>query len=273
MKWIKINIDDKSTYPPLEKPVFWCRTGRDNYKVYARLKQNRDGDYYADGTFITNDDYWFDIPELKSVLPQAIELYDPLTVQAIFDSLVTNLEQTQVSREQAFDVCFQIAYLISGTGLSEEVLKKVIGYQTSLFENIVCLKTLAEIITWLTHLGQRLCAFLSQNDDQKNHRLITKAKKYISEHYCEEIGLNDLATAINISPGYLSTIFKQYTGICFTDYLTNYKIEEAKKMLRNSDLKIYEISELLGYQNAYYFSKVFKKVTGMTPSEFLAKKF
>jgi two-component system response regulator YesN len=214
-----------------------------------------------------------DTSEFKSILPQAIELYDPEMVQTVFETIIINLENTTVSREQAFDVCFQVAYLISGTWLSETVLKEIIHYHNSLFENIVSLKTLAEIIQWLTDLGQGLCRFLAQNDAQKNHHLITKAKKYIAEHYREEISLNDLAAVVNISPGYLSTIFKQDTGICFTDYLTEFKIGEAKKMLRESEYKIYEIAELLGYQNAYYFSKVFKKVTGMTPSDFLGKQF
>jgi hypothetical protein len=64
MKWVKINIDDSSTFPPLGKHVFWHRIGRNNHKVYANLQKDSDGDYYVSGVFITNMDYWFDIPEL-----------------------------------------------------------------------------------------------------------------------------------------------------------------------------------------------------------------
>ncbi|NLU42890.1 MAG: helix-turn-helix transcriptional regulator, partial [Firmicutes bacterium] len=82
-----------------------------------------------------------------------------------------------------------------------------------------------------------------------------------------------VASAINISPGYLSTIFRQSTGTCFTDYVTGVKIDQAKRLLRETDYKVYEVSEMLGYQNAYYFSKVFKKIVGMTPSEYSGKVF
>lgn len=214
----------------------------------------------------------FDISEFKIILPQAVEFRDLETIQTIFDTIISNLHEMVISREQAFDICFQLTYLISGTGLSETTLKEIIGYHDSLTESILNLETLSDIVHWLTNLGQGLCRFLSREDEPKNHRLITKAKKYIAEHYTEEISLNELAAAIHISSGYLSTIFKQYAGVSFIDYLTDYKIGQAKRMLRETDCKIYEIAEMLGYQNAYYFSKVFKKVTGMTPSEFIGKK-
>ena len=176
-------------------------------------------------------------------------------------------------RGQAFDLCFQVAYLIGGAaGLNETAIQDIIGYQNSLYESIFNLNTLPEIINWFTGLEQRLCLFLTRNEDQKNQRLIAKAKKYIQDHCCEDMGLNEIAAVLNISPGYFSTIFKQLTGVGFIDYVTEKKIEQAKKLLRETDYKIYEVSNLLGYQNPYYFSKVFKKVTGVTPSEFSGKK-
>ncbi len=214
-----------------------------------------------------------DLAELKTALPKAIELLDLERIGAAFQMVFDLLNQPRLAREQAYDLCFQIAYLVSGAlNVGEAELREIIGYRNSLYESILALNTLAELSGWLTGLERRLCRFISQADDQKNHRLVAKAKRYILEHYREEISLNEVAAAISISPGYLSTVFRQNTGICFTDYVTEAKIGQAKKWLRESDYKIYEISAMLGYQNAYYFSKVFKKVTGMTPSEFSGKK-
>ena len=114
---------------------------------------------------------------------------------------------------------------------------------------------------------------MAREDEQGNRRLIAKAKKYILDHYMERVSLEQVASAINISPGYLSTIFRQSTGTRFTDYVTGVKIDQAKRLLRETDYKVYEVSEMLGYQNAYYFSKVFKKIVGMTPSEYSGKVF
>jgi two-component system, response regulator YesN len=214
-----------------------------------------------------------DITELRNILPKAIEMHDLEAIWTVFEGVISILDELKVSRGQALDVCFQIAYLICGvTDLDETVIKEITGYNNSLYESILTLNTLAEIINWLTGLGQGLCRFLSKNEELKNHRLIAKAKKYIMEHYVEEISLHEVAAVLNISSGYFSTIFKQYAGIGFTDYVTENKIEQAKKLLWEADYKIYEIANILGYQNAYYFSKVFKKITGLTPSEFAGKK-
>lgn len=228
--------------------------------------------FYTEAPKIIGDQEQIDITELREILPKAIELHDLEAIRSVFEGTILVLDEQKVSRGQAFDVCFQIAYLIGGTtGLTDAAIKEIIGYHNSLYENILTLNTLPEIINWLNGLEQGLCRLLSKNEEQKNHRLIAKAKKYIMEHFAEEISLNEVAATINISPGYFSTIFKQYTGTCFTDYVTENKIDKAKKLLRETDYKIYEISNMLGYQNAYYFSKVFKKVTGMTPSEFSGK--
>jgi two-component system response regulator YesN len=213
-----------------------------------------------------------DISEQKNILPQAIEVHDLETIGSVFETLSMIVSDPGVSREQAYDLCFQIAYLLPGAlGITETELKEVFGCKNSFYESILSLNTLAEIHDWLIGLERNIFRRLSRNDVQKNHRLIARAKRYILDHYAGEISLNEVAAAINISPGYLSTIFRQETGICFTDYVTEIKIGQAKKLLRESEYKVYEISAMLGYQNAYYFSKVFKKVTGMTPSEYSGK--
>ena len=214
------------------------------------------------------------ISNIKDNLLKAVQTNDIEAVQIIFDEIVNTFECFRISREKAYDLCCQVGYLISGNiDLEEEELKEVLGYDTSLYDNISKLSTLAEIIHWMRMLQRGLCLLLTKNDEQGTNRLVAKARKYIHEHYTEDINLNDIASMFSISPGYFSTIFKQNTGMCFTDYVAEVKIAEAKKLLRESNYKIYEISEMLGYENAYYFSRVFKKITGMTPSEFLSKKY
>lgn len=93
-------------------------------------------------------------------------------------------------------------------------------------------------------------------------------KRYIRAHYREDISLSALAEMVNISPVYLSRLFKKEEGINFLDYLNQCRIEEARNLLRDIQLNINDISELSGFHNTKYFSKIFKKSVGITPSEY-----
>jgi two-component system response regulator YesN len=89
---------------------------------------------------------------------------------------------------------------------------------------------------------------------------------YISENYNEKITLESVSKACNLSIFYLSKLFKKNTGMNFIDYINLYKIEKAKQLLENTDMSIINISISLGYDESGYFSKIFKKTVGVTPS-------
>jgi YesN/AraC family two-component response regulator len=80
---------------------------------------------------------------------------------------------------------------------------------------------------------------------------------------------SQLALDMNISRNYLSNIFKKETGVSFMTYLTNYRIEKAKELLIQRQYMVYEIAERVGYQDAAYFSRIFKNTTGFSPLEFI----
>jgi two-component system response regulator YesN len=95
-----------------------------------------------------------------------------------------------------------------------------------------------------------------------------RAIDYINEHYHQNLSLSDVAEALKISSYYLSRVFHQKIGVTFTDYLTNLRIEKAKEMLVKDMTSIKEISLSTGFNSQIYFSKVFRKATGMTPNDF-----
>ncbi len=94
--------------------------------------------------------------------------------------------------------------------------------------------------------------------------IISKCIKFIEENYSNNISLSDLANYTHKSKSYLSTLFKLETSVNFSIFLINYRIEKAKQLLRESDSMVYEIAEQVGFNNPYYFSKVFKDTTGMS---------
>lgn len=111
------------------------------------------------------------------------------------------------------------------------------------------------------------------NDELKAELPIEKnsmqeIQAYLLEHYQHDISLQEIADRFFLSREYISRKFKHEFNKTITDYLTKIRMEKAKQLLETSSLKIYEIAHYVGYQNEKYFSKVFKKVVGLTPNEY-----
>ncbi|MDR2738516.1 MAG: response regulator [Treponema sp.] len=98
--------------------------------------------------------------------------------------------------------------------------------------------------------------------------IVKRSIDFIQQNYAKNISLSDAAENAEVSHSYLSFIFKQETGINFNTWLSRYRIEEAKKLLQETNMRIYEIAEKVGFANPYYFSKVFKEFTGVHCKEF-----
>lgn len=107
------------------------------------------------------------------------------------------------------------------------------------------------------------------NFNNKSIKLIMrKAIDYIQDHYNEQVTLNEVAENIYVSTFYISRMFKKELGKSFVDYLNDVRIDKAKELLKDVKYKTYEVAEKVGISDPHYFSKLFKKYSGMTPSEF-----
>ena len=99
-------------------------------------------------------------------------------------------------------------------------------------------------------------------------KAIVNIIKYLEEHLSEEISLNILAEEFHFSPQYVSRLFKSEIGVNFLSYLTNMRMENAKRLLASSDVSIAEIAMRVGYGDYRVFTKSFKKIEGLTPSQY-----
>lgn len=119
--------------------------------------------------------------------------------------------------------------------------------------------------------ADRLSAVYRQlhfEEENQGNSMIKKAKEYIRKNYCWDISLDDVSRNMNLTPYYFSKLFRQETGSTFMEYLTGLRIDKAKQLLRNQELSIKEIGISVGYSDPNYFSRIFKKVQGVTPTEF-----
>lgn len=107
------------------------------------------------------------------------------------------------------------------------------------------------------------------NKKESTHNgVIARAMVYIDENFKNNISLNDVAESINMSYFYFSRLFKESTGKSFSDYLTEYRVEKSIELMRDDQLSIKQISYDIGYNDPNYFSKIFKKLKGITPTEY-----
>ncbi len=110
-----------------------------------------------------------------------------------------------------------------------------------------------------------------RESDAKGTGIILRAKSYIDKNYMHALSLTDMSDYLGINGVYFSTLFKNETGITFKDYLTRIRIEKAKSLLVNEEIKINKVAELTGYYDYRNFCKIFRRETGSSPSEYREK--
>lgn len=112
---------------------------------------------------------------------------------------------------------------------------------------------------------------LVQRDGIDETRVIAKIKNVVGKEYSKDISLNDMAAAVNLTPSYVSYIFKKETGQSLIKYITDVRMSKAKKLLEESDLKVLQIAKRCGYENQSYFNRLFKNYYGITPKQLREK--
>ena len=153
----------------------------------------------------------------------------------------------------------------------ENCINEIFSVEIDGYKSIYQKKNVEQITNWITLLRNKLCEYLEDRKKNYTNNTINHVKKYINEHLEEKLSLNEIASIYSISPSYLSALFKKYCNIGFSEYITQMKINKAKELLLKENYKVYEVSDMLGFESAFYFSKVFKKVTGYSPKEYTQK--
>lgn len=111
-----------------------------------------------------------------------------------------------------------------------------------------------------------------QEASKKQHDVVHAAKKYILEHIQDTFYVEDIANAVHINPQYLMRLFKKEEGISILEFITEERIALAKEILSTTDIPINRVADSVGYGNYSYFTKLFKRSTGLTPTEYREQK-
>lgn len=145
------------------------------------------------------------------------------------------------------------------------------SYRRNYLDTALSFSSYEELREWFLEKMTDVCRTIRDQKEEQSDSAVKRAKTYIQEHYSNDISLDEVSREVNISPYYFSKLFKEEAGENFIEYLTNVRIGKAKEMLENPVLSIKEVSILSGYADPNYFSRIFKKQTDMTPSEYKAR--
>ena len=152
--------------------------------------------------------------------------------------------------------------------MEAEKANKTVGYQT--MRRVYLLQLLIIVVRAAFKKPAAKIAAESLALQNRSLLIVNQIKKYLEENLVQQITLEDIASAVRLSSHYCCSLFKEVTGYTIFQYLDRLRVERAKMLLRHSHLNVTETAEELGYQNIYYFSRVFKKVTGISPTQFIA---
>lgn len=135
-------------------------------------------------------------------------------------------------------------------------------------ETVMGMFTYEQLYEWFEAKISEVCRNILTKKEQSTVDLVKKAKLYIERNYAKDLMLDEVSRQLQISPYYFSKLFKKRTGNNFIEYVTNVRMEKAKELLRNSDKSMKEICIEVGYSDANYFSRTFKKNVGVSPTEY-----
>ena len=141
-------------------------------------------------------------------------------------------------------------------------------HQETMLKEMRACTTYREMIDFLLDYYQDIMPQIYEKVQNKDVAVILDIKKYLQENYMKDISLKELADMVCVSPSYFSTFFKNTTGENYKSYLIKIRLEEAIKLVMNTDLKTYQVAERVGYNNVRRFVDAFKNRYGMSPMEY-----
>ena len=147
---------------------------------------------------------------------------------------------------------------------------KISGNMQNIYEKVSQMDE-SSLTAWIVQMSETISEKLKCARNSSARRLIVEAQNIVKERYMEaDISLDEICTVLGVSNSYFSSVFKKEAGKSFISYLTDYRMDIAAEMILNTDEKSYTIAEKVGYLDANYFSYVFKKKFGVSPSKYRA---
>ena len=186
------------------------------------------------------------------------------------NNLVSNVAASASGNTDKLKRIFiELTVLVSHMAADVGVFSDTIHNLSDPYLHIWSMERVDEMINWFLNLCQNLIDAIEDKKGKQTNRIISIARDYINENYANvNLSLDSISDHVELSPVYFCQLFHSETGVKLTAYINHVRIEQAKLLLKNTLMKIYEIAESTGYSNPKYFNYIFKKQTGLSPKEF-----
>lgn len=207
-----------------------------------------------------------------------------ISEEVLINLRLNDWEKTKIKIDEVFnDMCknhLSMDYtLIICTGLvsiclsyiieSGNEIKEIFGEGFLPFSQMRENSSMEALHNWVLGLFSTALRYSGENKNTRPKKIVNSAREYINNYYNRcDLNLEQIATSLYINPGYLRTIFKREIGVTVTEYITNVRMSKAKELLKSGSMKLSGVSETVGYSDASYFSKCFKKYYGASPRDY-----
>jgi AraC-like DNA-binding protein/ligand-binding sensor protein len=185
------------------------------------------------------------------------------------ERLIGFLQTGQVFRKKPTEAQFnRAARLMTAWGLQIETNRLKEAYFGT---KVLSPKKHEGVVKLLAIFAQHVAMIsnqISMQHESAEPPAVARARQFIQENQAEDISLGQVAKAVNMSAFYFCKVFKKVTGLNFTDYVSRVRIEKARNLLLNRNLRVSEIAYEVGFQSLTHFNRVFKKITGQSPTEY-----
>lgn len=205
-------------------------------------------------------------------LKRAFEEMDLDEMDGVLSDIAKKMNDENMSLVNALDAASNILYMAmsllpDGQNMIEEIFaSNPLGTNYRILYHA---RNSHECAMWLLTLKDGIKEKILEKRQDYRKITITKIQNYIKENVTRRLTLGEVSGLFGYSEGYLSILFSKYANMSFVNYVTKEKIHKAKEMLSSENAKVYEVAEALGFESPFYFSKVFKKVAGISPSEYI----
>ena len=211
----------------------------------------------------------FDEQEERSML-NAIKISSEEEITETIDSLFRKIEDLLLPfnkyRIYLMEIMTSLLKLIQAYNLN---IDEIFGENFNCYSYLDSLNSIHEVKKWFINKAIRVNVFIKKERINSSMILIEKAKQYVKDNYNDcDMSVEKLCSELHVSPTYFSTIFKRETEMNFVNFLTTVRLEQAVKLLNTTDDKTYMIADKVGYPEANYFSYVFKRKYGVSPSKY-----
>lgn len=229
-------------------------------------------------SFLDTDRSFFDLPCPEpytyevlsaglSILQNALFSMNEEAVNSELNDIFYHISPSVFTKDQVQEMLSNFVY--SAMENNSQMIRIVSKYKLTKYDIISKIKNLPNLSQLHETMKEILLLYISELTDVKKMNeeyIVKKAKKYIENHYHQEITLASLASLFRLHPNYFSSLFKAHTNITVRDYICQVRIQNAMQLLQQPDSRILDVALSVGYQDAAHFTRAFKRQTSMTPS-------